>query len=107
MDTGEKMARGENCALNANSEQSLDKRSKRRNIKHQVRTALEAGQALTSLDAYYRFGSHHLASTISTLRSEGMAITSTRVTKRYPDRKAVAFALYHLAGVQPEADGRQ
>ncbi len=77
-----------------------------RDIKRKVRAALEAGQAITALDAYYRFGSHHLASTIRTLRVEGMAINTHRVVKRKGDGKAVAFARYSLAGVQPEAGDR-
>ena len=64
----------------------------------QVRAALLNGEQLTSLDAYKRFGAHHLASTIRRLRSEGMAIDTMREFKHKANGRAVVFARYALAG---------
>ncbi len=72
---------------------------------NQVRIALQAGDKLSSLDAYRRFGLIHLASTIRRLRQEGLPISTTAIQKRNADGRAVRFALYHLAGVEPNVDG--
>ena len=63
-----------------------------------VRAALLAGEKLTSLDAYNRFGVHHLASTIRRLRAEGMAIDTLREFKHKAKGRAVVYARYALAG---------
>lgn len=63
-----------------------------------VRAALLAGERLTSLDAYNRFGVHHLASAIRRLREEGMAINTVREFKHKANGRAVVYARYALAG---------
>ena len=64
----------------------------------QVRAALLNGEQLTSLDAYNRFGVHHLASTIRRLRAEGMSIDTMREFKHKDNGRAVVYARYVLTG---------
>lgn len=61
-----------------------------------VREALEAGQALTALDAYHRFGVQHLASTIWALKQKGMAINSLRIEVLNRAGDTCRVALYSL-----------
>lgn len=61
-----------------------------------VREALEAGQALTALDAYHRFGVQHLASTIWALKQKGMAINSQRIEVLNRAGESCYVALYSL-----------
>lgn len=74
----------------------------------QVRAALEAGESLTSLDAFLRFNLHHLASTIRNLRiNHGLAINSERIEVRNRNGEACHVARYSLASKAPEAGDRQ
>ena len=68
----------------------------------QVRAALEAGAALTALDAYHRWGVQHLASTIAHLKRKGIAINSERIEVRNRDGEACHVAQYSLAGTRTE-----
>ncbi len=74
----------------------------RQRIKDNVRDALMNGERLTSLEAYYRFECHHLASVIRRLRGEGMAINSVRIEVQNRNGEACHVAQYSLAGTQTE-----
>lgn len=63
----------------------------------QVRAALQAGETLTAMEASKRFGLYHLASTIRTLRAEGMAINTVMVETTNKDGEAVRYARYEAA----------
>ena len=63
----------------------------------QVRAALEAGEALTALDAYHRWGVQHLAGTIGHLKRQGMAINSQRVEVMNRAGDVCHVAQYSLA----------
>lgn len=64
----------------------------------QVRAALMNGERVSSLDAYKLYGAQHLASTIRTLRKEGMAIDTNMILKHKGNGRAVRWAQYTLAG---------
>lgn len=64
----------------------------------QVRAALMNGERISSLDAYKLYGAQHLASTIRTLRKEGMAIDTLREFKHKANGRAVVYARYALSG---------
>lgn len=80
-------------------------KAKKRTGVAQVREALEAGEALTALDAYYRWGVQHLAGTIGHLKRQGMAINSQRVEVMNRAGDVCHVAQYSLAsGKGPAMD---
>jgi len=69
----------------------------------QVRAALEAGEALTALDAYHRWGVQHLASTIAYLKRQGMEINSQRVEVTNRAGDVCHVAQYLLVSIEAAA----
>lgn len=63
----------------------------------QLRAALQAGEALTAMDAYRRWGVQHLAGTIGHLKRQGMAINSERIDVMNRDGNVCHVARYSLA----------
>lgn len=62
-----------------------------------IRRHLEAGNALTSLQALNHFGCARLASRIDELRQAGLNITTTMIPVKNRDGKRVRVAEYRLA----------
>lgn len=61
-----------------------------------VRAALEAGDALTHMDALHRFGLWSLAVAIHTLKARGMAIHSRLISVRTSTGDQARVAMYSL-----------
>lgn len=61
-----------------------------------VRAALEAGDALTHMDALRRFGLWSLAVAIHSLKQQGMAIHSRLISVRTSTGDKARVALYSL-----------
>lgn len=53
--------------------------NKKPTAQEQVHAALKTGQRLTALDALRRFGVHHLASAIRSLKSKGVDIVADMI----------------------------
>lgn len=66
-------------------------------IKARIRAALLAGERLTPLDAWARFGTSRLAALIHQLRREGMRIDTEEVVVDCADGHQARVARYSLA----------
>lgn len=70
----------------------------------QVRAALEAGEALTHMDALRRFGLWSLAVAIHSLKQQGMAIHSRLISVRTSTGDKARVALYSLDPMASHSD---
>lgn len=71
-----------------------DNKSVKPTVKAQIRAALERGEALTSGDAWRRFGTSRLGAIVHRLRCEGMRIASRIVPVDTADGRVAHVAEY-------------
>lgn len=67
-------------------------------IKRQILDALQAGQSLTSLDAWQRFGTSRLAALVHQLRREGWKVDSASVEVETAHGHVAHVARYSMRG---------